>query len=374
MKIPQTIPNAYITFTVDKTTNKGKEFLNYIISNSLGENKYEGFVDITRDNEASNQQHFNNLINFISDNTRQTLRLGHLTVNSESIVVETSSSSCGFNFTAKYRFNLDKIRENLISTLINNNYIVARYEPITTSNTLDDVRDTKPETSGNIVKKSTDMPFVVQQNKTDTNNKFIPRTRSRYRGSTKPTIFSPRYPRRIVEKPTNVSNNVIKNLSYSLSNNSYDHPVRNDNNKRSIDYSIPNNNSKDTSDNNSNYYFPIKWMSNELFESLPKKERISDNVNERKSMCLSNMLDNYINLNDSRNTTSSNNHRNDNNNVNNTETRNSRDNDSKINEQAINTILSGIKNIFTSKNHNNEYENISTDEFIDTVLDSFYKS
>lgn len=107
--------NNGITFSIDSTSCKGKIFLKFFI-NSFHSELYEGFINITGDDDTSTQ-YTQKMINFIKNKNPESLRLGHVTIYNDHFEVETAGASCNFNCNIKCKFDFYEIRKSLIGLL-----------------------------------------------------------------------------------------------------------------------------------------------------------------------------------------------------------------------------------------------------------------
>ena len=104
-----------VVFNIDESIRKEIVFLKFVIKTNS--NVFEGFVNITGDNEAS-VQHTQKLVTFIDDKNSETLRLGQVTLFKDRFEVESSVSSCGFNCSVECNPNFEEIRRTLLELML----------------------------------------------------------------------------------------------------------------------------------------------------------------------------------------------------------------------------------------------------------------
>ncbi len=197
-----------IAFSIDTTTSIGKTFLKFFVKIGRNEkNVYEGFINISGNDDASSQ-YIQKLLNFVQDQSTTSLRLGQVTLHNNKFVVESSATSCGFNCDIETNFNLNVTRKLLTSVLLENGFLTFTFKQNNTNNTnkLYENSETKKilcemkgvDTSGAVQKK-----IEPVQSKHHTEKNIIPIDMS--------NIFSFNFPQQKADKPTQIAEESKKN-------------------------------------------------------------------------------------------------------------------------------------------------------------------
>lgn len=187
-----------ITFNIDTTTSIGKTFLKFFVK--TGKNVYEGFINISGNDDASSQ-YIQKLLNFVQDQSATSLRLGQVTLFNNKFEVESSATSCGFNCNIETNFNFATIRRSLTDILLDKGILTFTIKQANDTNKLSENSQTKK----NLCEmKGTDTSTVAVQKKIEpvqskhhTEKNIIPVDMS--------NIFSFNFPQQKADKPTRIA-------------------------------------------------------------------------------------------------------------------------------------------------------------------------